>query len=352
MKSTLLILVAILSLSKASFGQNMYNQIDSIAKSTLLENADLGIIIGFISNDVEYYTAYGKLGKDSQININKNSIFEIASITKIITANLIAQAALENKLQLSDYIDDYLPSEFVLHGNLQNKITISDLASHQSGLPDIDFRKLIEQDSQQPISKVTEQSLAAIINNCHALIDHGQYRYSTMGYTLLGQILETVYGKSYDEIIQEKIIAPLQMTNTLTKDFAVSNKTNAYNPDGGTQELLKWNVTASAGLVKSSASDMITYLQELLNENSAISQAAIMTEQIFYQDDNRELGLGTNIMLDGENTIYLKSGDSMGQSSIICYNRVKKWGIVILLNHRDSGMRQNLLNEIYESVLK
>lgn len=352
MKNTLLFLVALFSLSSVSFGQDIYSQIDSIAKSKLLQNAGLGISIGFISNDVEYYTAYGKLSKDSQIDINKNSIFEIASITKIVTANLIAQAVLENKLQLSDYIDDYLPAEFMLHVNLQNKITISDLASHQSGLPDIDFRKLIEQDSQQPISKVSEQSIAAIINNCQALIDHGQYRYSTMGYTLLGQILETVYGKSYDEIIQEKIIGPLQMTNTLTKEFNVKNKTNGYNPDGGNQEFLKWNVTASAGLIKSNASDMITYLKEVLNANSAISQGTMMTEKIFYQDENRAMGLGTNIMEDEENTIYLKSGDSMGQSSIICYNRAENWGIIILLNQRNSGMRQSLLIEIYESVLK
>jgi len=77
-----------------------------------------------------------------------------------------------------------------------------------------------------------------------------------------------------------------------------------------------------------------------------------MTEKIYYKDENREMGLGTNIMTDDKNTIYLKSGESMGQSSIICYNRVENWGIIILLNQRNSKMRQNLLNEIYDTVLK
>lgn len=51
-------------------------------------------------------------------------------------------------------------------------------------------------------------------------------------------------------------------------------------------------------------------------------------------------------------TIYAKSGDSMGQSSIICYSRVKNWGIIILLNKRGSKLRQTMLNDIYENVLK
>ncbi len=64
------------------------------------------------------------------------------------------------------------------------------------------------------------------------------------------------------------------------------------------------------------------------------------------------MGLGLGISTDDTNTLYLKSGDSMGESSILCYNRAKNWGIIILLNQRNSKMRQDLLNEIYANVLK
>jgi len=104
--------------------------------------------------------------------------------------------------------------------------------------------------------------------------------------------------------------------------------------------------------VKSNTSDMVRYLKALLNNKTAIGNASILTEKIFYKDKNRELGLGTNINTDDKNTYYLKSGDSMGQSSIICYNRAANWGFVIFLNQRNSKMRQNLLNEIYDKVLK
>jgi len=352
MKTTFPFLAVLLLISPFSFGQDISKKIDSIIRDNYQKFPDVSISVGFINNNEAYYMAYGKLSRESQIDVDKNSVFEIASITKILTSNLIAQAVVENKMKLDDYIDNYLPKAYALQQNLRNKIKISDLASHQSGLPDIDFGKLIALNPQQPVSTVTETTLTTLINNCSELSDYGKYRYSTVGYTLLGQILEKAYGKSYDQIITSKIIKPLRMTHTLTKDFNVKNCTVGYNPYGGIQEFFKWNVTASAGLIKSDAADMVKYLKAVLTKGNAISEAALLTENIYYKDEKREMGLGLGITTDDKNTIYLKSGDSMGQSSIICYNRAKNWGIIILLNQRNSKMRQNLLNEIYDTVLK
>lgn len=333
------------------FGQSIPQKIDSIAKS-YYEKSGIGISIGFTQKNNEYYTAYGTLSKESDIEINKNSVFEITSITKVITSMLIAQAEMEGKLKINDYIDSYLPKQYVLSRNLKNRIKISDLASHQSGLPDIDFRELMAINPQQPVSNVTKASLANLVNSCDALLDYGSYRYSTLGFTLLGQILETVYGKSYDILIHEKIVQPLKLTNTLTRDFEVPNRTKGYNPQGGEQEFFNWNITAPAGLIKSNASDMVTYLNALLNTDSTFSKAAHLTETVTYSDENRNMGLGLIIIQDGDNTLYLKSGDSLGQSSMLCYSRRDQWGIIILLNHRNSSMRQELLNDIYQVALK
>ncbi|MEE1945838.1 serine hydrolase domain-containing protein [Pedobacter sp. KR3-3] len=352
MKTPFKFLATLLLISNFAFGQSITKKIDSIVNANYKKNPDVGISVGFIKNDEEFYTAYGKLNVQSQAEINKNSIFEIASITKILTSNLIAQAVMEHKIKLDDYIDGFLPKAYVLQQNLKNKIKISDLASHQSGLPDIDFAKLIALDSQQPINSVTDKSLATLINNCSELIDYGKYRYSTVGYTLLGQILEVIYNKPYEVLIREKMLTPLKMAHTLTKDFDVKNLTTGHNPNGGVQEFFKWNVTAPAGLVKSNAADMVKFLRGVLNNETTVGKAALLTEKIYYKDEKREMGLGTNIVTDNGNTLYMKSGDSMGQSSIICYNRAKNWGIIILLDQRNSKMRNSLLNEITETALK
>lgn len=352
MRTSLQFVTALLFIGNISFGQDIAQKIDSIVQDNYRKNPNVGISVGFIKDNNEYYTAYGNLNSESPVKIDKHSLFEIASITKIITSNLIAQAVMENRINSEDYIDVYLPKAYKLHQNLKNKIKISDLASHQSGLPDVDFKKLVELNPQQPISSVTAHTLISMINNCTTLTDYGQYRYSTVGYTLLGQILEKVYGKSYDAIISAKIIAPLQLANTVTKEYKVKNRTTGHNSEGGIQEFMEWNITAPAGLIKSSASDMVAFLKAVLNSETAIGKAALLTEKIVYKDKNREMGLGTNIITDDQNTIYLKSGDSMGQSSIIFYNRAKNWGAIVLLDQRNSKMRQNLYNTICQTISK
>ncbi|WP_341840312.1 serine hydrolase domain-containing protein [Chitinophaga caseinilytica] len=348
MNASLKFVIGFLLAANFSFGQDYHKRIDSIIKASHLANPEIGISVGFIYNNVPYFTAYGKISQESRQLIDSNSIFEIASITKILTSNLIAQAEMDKKIKLDDYIDAYLPREYVLHKNIANRIKISDLASHQSGLPDVDFGKLIAADAQQPLRNFTQENLTGLINTCTELADYGKYRYSTVGYTLLGQILEKAYGKSYDAIIRERIFRPLHMSASLTKAFIVPNRTTGHGPNGVIQEFFQWNVTAPAGLVKSNAADLVKYLKAVLDTGSTIGKAALITEKIFYKDEKREMGLGTNIVSDDNNTLYMKSGDSMGQSSIICYNRARNWGVIILLDYRNSKMRNDLLNQIAE----
>lgn len=354
MKTFLKTLIALVLINNFSFGQNIPTKIDSIIKENYKNNPDVGISVGFIHNNKEYYTSYGKLSKESKTDIDKNTVFEIASITKVLTSNLIAQAVIENKIELDDYIEQHLPKEYKLKKSIRKRIKISDLASHQSGLTDIDFRELIKMNPQNPMKNVTKETYINIVNNCTQLSDYGKYRYSTIGYVLLGHILENIYGKTYDEIIQNKIINPLGMQNTLTKNCNVKNIVTGYNRNGEIQNLMLWNTGAAAGLVKSSAKDMVTYLKEILKGESKISSASLISEKIFYRakEGPRKVGLGLNVYIDDANTYFLKTGDTLGQSSVFFYNRNDNWGIVILINQQNPKIRKSLRWNIYETVLK
>ncbi|KAA1244486.1 serine hydrolase [Aquimarina sp. RZ0] len=351
MRNDFTLFTMLLIVITTSFSQNIVG-IDSIVRSHYNKNTDVAISVGLMYNEDQHFLSYGTVSREETTKVDEYSIFEIASITKIMTSNLIVQAVLENKIKLTDFIDSYLPKEFILKKEIQHRIKISDLASHQSGLPDLDFRKLIQSNAQQPTADIDLKVLTTMINNCIELIDYGKYRYSTIGYILLGQILETVYGENYDDIIRKKILSPLKMNHTLTKKIDVENKVTGYNPEGGEQQFFEWNIAAPAGLIKSNTHDMLKFIDAILSKKNVVSTAALETEKVFYNDANREMGLGTNIIKDEKNTIYLKTGDSMGQSSILAYNRDKKWGIVIFINQRNHKLRGALLNDIYETILK
>ncbi|SEL53073.1 CubicO group peptidase, beta-lactamase class C family [Aquimarina amphilecti] len=354
MKKHLIILLAALVISNFSFGQNLVTKIDSIVKDNYKKHPEVSISVGYIHNNKEQYINYGKISKESSMNVNEYTVFEIASITKAITGNLIAQAVNEGKIKLNGYIENYLPKDFIIQKQLRRKITISDLASHQSGLADLDWKKLISKNPQDPLKNVNRKTFIDIINNCSELPDYGTYRYHTTGFMLLGEILEEAYGKSYDEIVREKLINPIKMKNTLTKEFNIKNIATGYNRNGIKQNLMLWNSGAPSGLIKSSSKDMIKYLKEILNDSSEISKAGIMTEKIFYKAKKgpRKIGLGINIYNNETNTFFQKTGDTMGQSSILCYNRKDNWGIIILINQQNPKMRKELWNKIYETTLK
>ncbi|RZJ79471.1 MAG: serine hydrolase, partial [Chryseobacterium sp.] len=86
MKTSITFLTALL-ISSLSFGQDITQRIDSIIRESYVKNPEVGISVGFIADKKEFYTAYGKLNAGSETPIDKNSLFEIASITKIVTSN-------------------------------------------------------------------------------------------------------------------------------------------------------------------------------------------------------------------------------------------------------------------------
>ncbi|WKV11441.1 serine hydrolase domain-containing protein [Marivirga harenae] len=352
MKTVFTIISLLLFMNAFTFAQTTKQRLDSLVNSFHQANPEVSMSVGFVQEGEEFFTAYGNLSREGNEAVDKHTLFEIASITKVITTNLIAQAVLEGKLKVDDYIDDYLPSAYQLNKNIRNKISISDLASHQSGLPDIDFKVLIEKDAQQPTASVDQQLIANMINDCDSLKDYGNYRYSTVSYVLLGQILEELYNSSYEQLIKERIFDPLKMTRSFTKDYDVENAAIGYNGEGGLQAPFIWNIVAPAGLIKSSTSDMMEFLNALLDETTAIANAARITEVGHFKAGNEAIGLGINIIQDGDNTLYLKSGDSMGQSSMLCYNRKAKWGVLIFINQNNSKLRNDMLNTMYESILR
>lgn len=345
-------LLILLLTSQFTIGQSRAEKIDSISKIIHNKNPEVAISIGFIDNGKEYFFNYGKISRKSNVDVNENTIYEIGSITKLLTANLIAQAQKEGKLKIDNFIDSYLPKEYKLPERIKEKIKISDLASHQSGLPDFDFKKLMELKPKQPLD-INKETLHSIINDSTSLSDYGNYRYSNISYALMGIILEEVYEKEFEKILKEKILFPAQMINTYTTKFDVENRVTGYDINGVKQDYFNWNsITAPAGLLKSNTSDMSKLLKILLTNEGQIAAATDITENTFYKNTQREVGLGQELARSGDDIFFYKTGDTFSGSSIIAYDKKSNWGLIILINQHNSDLIRDLVNTNYEQVLE
>ena len=344
--------VILLISGQLSFGQSREKKIDSICLAIYNKNPEVGISIGFIDNEKEYFFNYGKISRKSDLKVNENTIYEIGSITKLFTANLIVQAQDEGKLKIDDFIDNYLPNEYVLSEKIKGKLKISDLASHQSGLPDFDFGKFIELNPKQPLY-INKDAIHFIINDSTELSNYGDYRYSNINYVLMGIMLENTYSKSFEKLVKEKILIPSKMNNTLTTDFNVKNKVIGHDINGVQQDYFVWNsLFAPAGLLKSNTSDMSKLLKTLLTNKGKIGKTTSITEQTFYKNTQMEIGFGQEIERNGNDTFFYKAGDTFSCSSILAYDKKSNWGIVIMINHKNSDLIRELINTIYKQALR
>src|SRR5205823_12176701 len=108
-----------------------------------------------------------------RLPIDNNTLFEIGSVTKTFTGLLLAQQMVSGKMKQNAFIDNYLPAHFTLQPKLRHQIKLTDLASHQSGLPNLSnddyIKDLFKQNPAQPFSLVSSDYIYQLLSSTKKL---------------------------------------------------------------------------------------------------------------------------------------------------------------------------------------
>lgn len=182
--------------------QSATNLIKDAVANKLIPSAALAI---GVKNQVYVQETYGmtSLTKDGT-PVTKETLYDMASVTKIMSTTMIALRFLEEgKLTLADsiklYLGDLVPSD-------KEDIRIFHLMTHTSGLTP---HLLLEEATNNP-----EHALSIILNSKLTAPIGQLVQYSCMGYITLGKILEVISGKSLDVLAKEYVFDPLDMPYT------------------------------------------------------------------------------------------------------------------------------------------
>lgn len=140
----------------------------------------------------------------------------IASITKLFTAALVLQLQEEGKLDLQATVASYLP-DYAVDG--ADRITVHELLNHTSGLKNFDQVKSLEQALSEGLPTYqaphTSEQLVRKFGSGPLVHAPGTtFDYNNGDYLLLGKIIERIAGKTYEEVLRERILAPLGMHDT------------------------------------------------------------------------------------------------------------------------------------------
>jgi CubicO group peptidase (beta-lactamase class C family) len=194
------------------------------------EQADTfsGVVLVAEGGQIVYERAVGYANREWLIPNAIDTRFRIASLSKQFTKVLVLQLVEEGKLSLNGTIADYLPD---YSGPGADRITIQLLLDHRSGI--------VGESAVQNLERIerdyyTQDQLLELIAGYDLWFEPGtRWGYSNFGYYLLGAIIESASGRTYGELLQERICAPAGMQDTfpeITTDI-IARRAAGYRLD-------------------------------------------------------------------------------------------------------------------------
>ncbi|MBD5799145.1 D-alanyl-D-alanine carboxypeptidase [Bacillus pseudomycoides] len=199
--------------------------------------------------------------------------FRIGSVTKTFTATVVLQLAGENRLNLDDSIEKWLPGVIQGNGYDDKQITIRQILNHTSGIAEYSRSK--DFDLMDTKKSYTAEELVKMGISLPPDFAPGKgWSYSNTGYVLLGILIEKVTGNSYAEEIENRIVEPLELSNTFLPGNSsvipgTKHARGYFQPDGASElkDVTYYNPSMgrSAGEMISTADDLNKFFSYLLS---------------------------------------------------------------------------------------
>ncbi|WP_276348672.1 serine hydrolase [Daejeonella sp. JGW-45] len=182
-----------------------YGALDAYANGLLQQWNIPGMGIAIVYKDKLIYSkGYGLRDIEKKLPATETTIFPIASNTKLFTATLAAQLAVEGTVSLDKPIRNYIPEINFYNEELTSRVTLRDMLSHRTGLPGYDGIWV-----NSPFKRT--EALAKIAHMKPSLGYREGYIYNNMMFTTSGLVIERVTGKSWEDNVRERIFKPLGM---------------------------------------------------------------------------------------------------------------------------------------------
>ncbi len=258
-----------------------------VAQKVASSSSGIELSIGVIGVDGSRHVLAG-IGSSEQ---RENSLFLVASITKLLASTVIVKMVEQGLVSLTDRVIRYLP-EFKPHN--KHVITIHHLLTHTSGLPDTlpDDRQLRSQ--MVPMSEFFERTCRSEL-----LFTPGSTaRYASMGFVMLGEIVRRVTGMTLRERLDAELLRPLRMSSTwlgldarnekrIGDVVRVDTTLQQVDPSGDWNSRYWYTLGAPWGGMLSTTGDLLNYAEMILGGGVFRGQRVLAESSIRLMLENR-----------------------------------------------------------------
>ena len=330
--------------------------VDRVIEPMMAKNGIPGVAVGLVAGGRSYVFDYGVASTNTGKPVTRETLFELGSVSKTLTATLASYAQVEGSLSLADTTSRYLPS---LRGTPFGEVSLLNLGTHTpGGLP-----------LQVPDNIHNHNELMQYFREWRPIYTPGTYRtYTNMGIGMLGLITAKGMGQDFTVLLQQRLFPLLGMRNSYIQvpEGKMADYAQGYTKEGTPIRVAPGVLSSEAYGIKSTAGDIIRFLEanmDLIRLNAKLQaaitethtgyfQAGAMTQDLIWEQYPWPVTL--KMLLDGNSAAMIfnatpvkaivppekprqnvwinKTGSTNGFSSYVAFVPEQKLGIVILAN--------------------
>jgi D-alanyl-D-alanine carboxypeptidase len=311
---------------------------DDLLRNIMAERNIPGLAIGIQrGEDVLHEGYYGYANLEHQVSVIPETIFEIASVTKLFTAQAVLHLVQSGKLKLEDWVADYVAGL----PDVWRGVTVRHCLSHQSGI-----HNYTSTDAYWKITRKakTPAQILDLVRDLPLDFPSGtRHAYDNTGYYLLGMLIEAITGKPYADYLKELIFEPLGMAHTQGNAYEriIPHRSQGYvYRDGIMQNKDYYDIsnTFSAGVLLSTVRDLLRWRTSLYDDRilNADTRRRWWTPHPSGEANERKYGYSVGLgwfMVDSEQGTFLgHNGGVQGFASALLHFREADITAVALLN--------------------
>ncbi|MGQ8366396.1 serine hydrolase domain-containing protein [Glaciecola sp. 1036] len=286
-----------------------------------------GVAIALITAEDTSILTHGFADTALKLKVTKDTLFEIGSVSKPVTAFAFAEPVATHKIDIhKPVISQISIQDLATEDTVLANITLAELMSHSSGLPRLPTNMPLD-DLTDPYATYTKDMLFNDLANVS--LGEKTFSYSNYGFGVVSTLAEIYFKASYPDLMQKRVFEPLGMK---TAAIAVPNKVPealASGYDISLEQVSNWHfdALAGAGSVIASIQDMKTMVQSILHKED--TTLAIQTWVNLATNEDSSMTMGW--MRHGEDWLW-HAGQTAGFCAFVAFNKEKQLGIVILTN--------------------
>ncbi|MFD9030801.1 serine hydrolase domain-containing protein [Streptomyces sp. NPDC059567] len=259
-----------------------------------------GATVGVWADGRETYAGHGVTSLDNPLPVDKDTLFQLGSITKTFTATALMRLVADGRIELDAPVRRYVPELVLADEKAAAEITVLNLLNHTSGLS---WNVIVDTGDG-------DDALAGFVAKMAELQFVGEpgarASYSQAGYNLLGRVLENVTGLTYEQAIASLLFEPLGLSHSffgtaevMTRRFAVG-----HNPDeGGNLAVAKeWHLTRGnnpGGGLAASAADVLRWARFQLGDGLTEKGERLLPTEVLHRMREQTVELRGSNLGDG-----------------------------------------------------